>query len=226
MSGLTNLYNIMVKAVIWDNDGVLVDTEELYFKATREVLSEVGIDLTADLFVEISLKQGRSTFDLAVAQGVRSEVIDRLRADRNRLYSTLLRKGVRVLDGVEDTLRRLRGKVLMGVVTSSRREHFEIIHSGTGLLYYFDLVLTREDYGKSKPNPDPFLTAVIRYGLQPEHCIIVEDSKRGLAAAMAAGIRCIVVPNALTQGSNFSGAYRVVKSVSEVTGEVFQLLNR
>ncbi|MGD8763687.1 MAG: HAD-IA family hydrolase, partial [Desulfobacteraceae bacterium] len=127
---------------------------------------------------------------------------------------------------VEDTLRRLRGKVLMGVVTSSRREHFEIIHSGTGLLCYFDLVLTREDYGKSKPNPDPFLTAVIRYGLQPEHCIIVEDSKRGLAAAKAAGIRCIVVPNALTQGSNFSGAYRVVKSVNEVTEEVFQLLSR
>jgi HAD superfamily hydrolase (TIGR01509 family) len=131
-----------------------------------------------------------------------------------------------VLDGVEDALRRLRGKVLMGVVTSSRREHFEIIHSGTGLLYYFDLVLPLEDYGKSKPNPDPFLTAVIRHGLQAEHCIIVEDSKRGLATAMAAGIRCIVVPNALTQGSNFSGAYRVVKSVNKVTEEVFQLLSR
>ena len=84
--------------------------------------------------------------------------------------------------------------------------------------------MTREDYGKSKPNPDPFLTAVIRYGLQPEHCIIVEDSERGLKAAKAAGIKCVVVPNALTRGNDFSGAYRVLESVSEVAGEVLELL--
>jgi len=215
----------MIKAVIWDNDGVLVDTEELYFKATREVLSEIGVDLTTKLFAQISLKQGRSTFDLAAAQGVESVVIARLRADRNRRYSDLLRNGVRVLDGVKDTLRQLQGKVLMGVVTNSRREHFELIHTTTGLLQYFDFVLTREDYGKSKPNPDPFLTAIIRNGLQPEHCIIVEDSERGLAAAKAAGIRCIVVPNRLTRNGNFSGAYRVLSSAKEVVAEVLKLLS-
>ncbi|MEE4264261.1 MAG: HAD family phosphatase [Desulfobacteraceae bacterium] len=216
----------MLKAVLWDNDGVLVDTEELYFEATREVLLEIGVHLTTELFVQISLKQGQSTFDLAAGQGVEPEVIARLRADRNRRYSDLLRNGIRLLDGVEDTLRRLQGKVIMGVVTSSRREHFEIIHSGTGLLHFFDFVLTREDYRKSKPNPDPFLTAVIQNGLQPKHCIVVEDSERGLAAARAAGIRCIVVPNALTRSSKFSGAYRVFESVSDVAGEVFQLLSR
>jgi len=214
----------MVKTVIWDNDGVLVDTEELYFKVTREVLSEIGVDLTPELFDQISLMQGRSTFYLAAAHGLKAEVIARLRSDRNRRYSDLLRNGVRVLDGVEETLRRLHGKVLMGVVTSSRREHFEIIHSGTGLLHFFNFVLTREDYGKPKPNPDPFQAAIIRKGLQPEHCIIVEDSERGLAAAKAAGIRCIVVPNALTLGNDFSGAYRVLESVSEVAGEVLELL--
>jgi HAD superfamily hydrolase (TIGR01509 family) len=197
----------MIKAVLWDNDGVLVDTEELYFKATREVFSEIGVDLTAELFDQISLMQGRSTFYLAAAQGLKAEDIARLRADRNRRYSDLLRKGVRVLDGVEDTLRQLRGRVLMGVVTSSRREHFEIIHVGTGLLHFFDFVLTREDYGKSKPNPDPFLTAIKRNGLKRQHCIIVEDSERGLAAAKAAGIRCIMVPNSLTKDDDFSGAY-------------------
>jgi len=216
----------MIKAVIWDNDGVLVDTEELYFKATREVLSQIGVDLTAELFGRISLMQGRSTFYLAAAQGLKAEVIAQLRTDRNRRYSDLLRNGVCVLDGVEDTLRRLRGKVLMGVVTSSRREHFDIIHSGTGLLHFFDFVLTREDYGESKPNPDPFLTAVLRNGLQPEHCIIVEDSERGLTAAMAAGIRCIVVPNRLTRKGNFSGAYKVLSSLGEVADTVFSLMSR
>jgi len=86
-------------------------------------------------------------------------------------------------------------------------------------------VLTREDYGKSKPNPDPFLTAIIRNGLQPEHCIIVEDSERGFAAAKAAGIRCIMIPNSLTKGGDFSGAYRVLNNAGEVAVEVLKLIS-
>ncbi|MBW1690506.1 MAG: HAD family phosphatase [Deltaproteobacteria bacterium] len=216
---------MVLKALLWDNDGVLVDTEELYFRATRDVLSDVGIDLSRDLFIRISLEQGRSAFDLAAERALSHEAITRLRDDRNKRYSKLLRKGVRVLDGVENTLRQLHGKVVMGVVTSSRKEHFEIIHNATGLLRFFDFVLTREDYRKSKPNPDPFLTATRQNGLSPEHCIIVEDSERGLAAAKAAGIKCIVVPSYLTRDSDFKGAYRVLDSVHQVPYEVLPLLS-
>jgi len=206
----------MVKAILWDNDGVLVDTEKLYFKASQEVLSEVGIDLTTELFIQISMTQGRSVFELASAQGIGPEVIDRLHTDRNRRHSELLRNGVRVIDGVKETLERLRGKVTMGIVTSCRREHFDIIHANTGLLPFFDFILTRQDYVKSKPNPEPFLTAAHQNNLQPGECIIVEDSARSLASANAAGIRCIAVPNQLTRNGDFSKAYRVVKNVREV----------
>jgi HAD superfamily hydrolase (TIGR01509 family) len=217
--------DMVVKALLWDNDGVLVDTEELYFRATRDVLSEVGIDLSRDLFIHISLEQGRSSFDLAAEQGVSQEAINRLRDDRNKRYSELLRNKVHVLDGVEDTLRQLQGKILMGVVTNSRREHFDIMHNVTGLLGYFNFVLTCEDYKKSKPDPEPFLTAIKRTGLKREHCIIVEDSERGLNAAKAAGIRCIVVPHNLTRGSDFSGAYRVLGSIRQIPREVLHLLS-
>jgi HAD superfamily hydrolase (TIGR01509 family) len=214
----------MIRAIIWDNDGVLVDTEELYFEATRAVLLEIGIDLTIELFTQISLRQGRSTFDIAVAHGVRPEIIARLRNERNRQYSELIRNRVSVLPGIEDTLYQLHHKVLMGVVTNSLREHFEIIHSRTRLLHFFDFVFTREDCEKPKPNPDPFLNALFRNGIEPRQCIIVEDSERGLAAAKAAGIKCIIVPNRLTKGSNFSGAYRVVNSAHEVAALVLNLL--
>ena len=216
----------MVKAIFWDNDGVLVDTEKLYFQATREVLSEIGIDLTTELFIEISLRQGRSTFELASTRGVKPEIITQLRAKRETRYSELLRNGVPVLYGVEDALGRLRGKLKMGIVTSSRKAHFDIIHANTGLLPYFDFILTREDYEKSKPNPDPFLTAASQNGLSPEECMIVEDSARGLAAAKAAGIRCIAVPNRLTKSSDFSDAYRVVSSALEVAEIVLDLIER
>ena len=214
----------MIKAVLWDNDGVLVDTEKLYFQASREALSEIGIELTKELFVQISLMRGRSVFELAAAQGIKPEVIDRQHKKRNRRHSELLRNGVRVLDGVEETLNRLKGKLTMGIVTSCLKEHFDIIHAGTGLLPYFDFVLAREDYKKSKPDPEPFLTAAARNGVRSEDCIIVEDSARGLAAANAAGIRCIAVPNPLTKDADFTGAYRVVDNVREAGDIIINLI--
>ena len=75
---------------LWDNDGVLVDTEGLYFRATQTVLKTVGIDLTAERFKEISLRRGESTFALAVEHGVQAAEISRLRAERDQIYADLL----------------------------------------------------------------------------------------------------------------------------------------
>ena len=102
----------MIHAILWDNDGVLVDTEELYFQAGREVMATQGIELTQEDFVEQSLQKGRSVFDLLPNQD--AELIDRLRMQRNARYSALLRERVRVLDGVVETLRHYMGAYLWG----------------------------------------------------------------------------------------------------------------
>jgi len=179
--------------VLWDNDGVLVDTEGLYFRATKMVLATVGIHLTPEQYIQISLRHGQSTFRLAAEQGISAETITCLRKERDRIYSEFLRTEPCLIEGVEDVLRSLHGRVRMGVVTSSRRQHFEIAHTRTGLTKYLDFVLTLEDYRHSKPNPDPYLTAIARYRLQPDQCIVVEDSERGLAAATGAGLECLIV---------------------------------
>jgi beta-phosphoglucomutase-like phosphatase (HAD superfamily) len=83
-------------------------------------------------------------------------------------------------------------------------------------LPYFHFVLTASDYTHSKPHPEPYLLAVERSGFRPEECLVIEDSERGLTAALAAGLRCIVVPNAFTRGSNFAGAYKVLESLTEL----------
>ena len=152
-----------------------------------------------------------------------AELIDQLRLQRNARYSALLRECVRVLDGVVETLRTLRGCVLMGVVTGSRKDHFDIIHTQTNLLQFFDFVVTREDYKEAKPHPDAYLTAMRLHGLEPETCVVVEDSERGCAAAAKAGLRVLVVPNALSQHGDFSPAYKVLGSVREVVDEVERL---
>jgi HAD superfamily hydrolase (TIGR01509 family) len=213
----------MIRAVFWDNDGVLVDTEKLYFQATRELLGRTGVTLTEALFRQISLAEGRSVFALAAEQGVPQEVIERLHEERNRRYMELLQGGVRIMAGVEETLGELRGKVALGIVTSSRREHFDTMHKDTGLLAHFDFILTREDFVLSKPDPEPYRTAMQRYGFCPEECLVIEDSPRGLAAAVAAGIPCLVVPNDLTRGSAFIGALRVLESCREIPAEIRRL---
>jgi len=210
----------MIRAIFWDNDGVLVDTEKLYFQATRELLQRAGVTLTEALFRRISLQEGRSAFDLALEKGVSQQQIDRLHEERNRRYTELVEEGVRILDGVEETLAKLSGRVLQAIVTSSRRAHFDAIHAGTGLRSHFDFILTREDYLLSKPDPEPYRLAVTRSGFRPEECLVVEDSERGLRAAFAAGIRCIVVPNDLTRGGEFAGAWRVLQSCREIPGEI------
>ena len=204
------------KAILWDNDGVLVDTEHLYFQATQHVLASAGVDLTEQQYIAHFLVKGRGAWHLLEERGVGADEIARLRDERNDLYGRLLRQGPRAIPGVAETLRQLRGRYVMGVVTSSRKDHFDLIHEHTGLLPYFDFVLTASDYPRVKPYPDPYLAAVDRSGVGAEACVAIEDSERGLEAATLAGVRCIVVPTALTQGGRFEGAHRVLAHVSEI----------
>jgi HAD superfamily hydrolase (TIGR01509 family) len=206
----------MIKAILWDNDGVLVDTEHLYFEATQTVLSTVGIPLSHEQYIELFLTQGRGAWHLAEEQGISAIEIDRLRDERNTLYARRLTEAPRIISGFATVLQQLSGHYVMGVVTSSRRDHFDLIHESTGLLKYFAFVLTPDDYVRSKPDPAPYLRAIEKSGAGSEACVAIEDSERGLESATRAGIRCIVVPSLLTRHRKFDGAYRVLQSVREL----------
>jgi HAD superfamily hydrolase (TIGR01509 family) len=123
-------------------------------------------------------------------------------------------RGVRVNPGVRECLEALRDQMRMGIVTGSRRDHFEAMHRTSGLMPYFEFALTHDEYERSKPHPEPYLTAVERYGLDPRSCVVVEDSERGVRSAAAAGLRCIAIPNALTRNGDFSVATLVLDDVS------------
>ena len=104
----------------------------------------------------------------------------------------------------------------MGIVTSSKKNHFEIIHKNSGLLKYFDFILTADNYVNSKPAPDPYLKALELSGVKKEECMVIEDSERGLKSALAAGLKCFVIPTNLTKLSDFSGAEKILTKINEV----------
>lgn len=211
----------MIKAIFWDNDGILADTEPLYFRATSEVLAEFGVELTQQQFIDISLRDGNSLFSL-VADQLTPTQMDAARNARNQRYAELLQTDPRILPGVEETLANLHGKIRMAIVTSSRPEHFALIHHRSGLLKYFEFVLARDDYTHSKPHPEPYLTALQKSGLQPEECLVIEDSERGLLAARRAGLRCFVIPGRLTRVGDFSAAQRVLADIREVPAALLE----
>lgn len=214
----------MLKAILWDNDGVLVDTEALFLRANQEVLAQAGVRLSRDDFVRHSLVEGRSVLELARARGLGDAEIEDLRARRNARHAELLRADAAPIEGVEGILRAFHGRVAQALVTSSRRDHLEIAHARTGFLRFFDLVLTGGDYRRHKPHPEPYLLALERLVLRPEECVVVEDSERGLRAARAAGLRCVVVPHALTGAGDFREAHLLCGGVAELRDALQELV--
>src|SRR5262245_8076403 len=169
-----------MNAIFWDNDGVLVNTEHLYYRATREVLATVGIELTEAMYVELFLVQAKGAWHLATERGMSPEAVQELREARSMRYAALLASEPILLPGIRELIESLCGTCTMGIVTSSRPDHFAIIHERTGLLPYFDFVLTSADYAHTKPHPEPYLRAIERSGCAPENCLVIEDSERGL----------------------------------------------
>jgi HAD superfamily hydrolase (TIGR01509 family) len=204
------------KYILWDHDGVLVDTEKWYFEATRKALSGLGIDVPADLYLDF-MKDGKSLWTLASAKGIPAEVIRTQKATRNTYYREyLLNKNIEI-PGVMETLEALSRKFSMAVVTTSKREDFELIHRGRYILKHMDFVLTVEDYSRAKPDPEPYLTALRRFSALPREAIAVEDSARGLKSAVSAGIDCIIVENEFTRTQDFSPAMAKVGSIRDLT---------
>ncbi|MGK5078845.1 HAD family hydrolase [Janthinobacterium sp. HLX7-2] len=209
-----------IQGVLWDNDGVLVNTEQLFYESNRDLLLPYGIDLTSKQFFDWFLDNNYGAWHLLLGQGHDIELVDRLRGERTRLFSERLRQaGQLAMPGIKQVLAALRPHVAMGVVTSAYEQHFRISHAATGMLGHFDFVLTREMYLESKPAPDGYQLGLQRLGLAAAHCVAVEDSPRGLRAANAAGLECIILRNHMNRGHAFDDAFCVVESIAEL-GEV------
>jgi HAD superfamily hydrolase (TIGR01509 family) len=203
-----------LNAIFWDNDGVLVDTETLYLKATKQALKAIAVDLTDQLFIEHFLEKHTGLDSLL--SGFEPEVISYIRIQRNQIYSSLLGNEEVLIPGVKDVLYTLAAKYKMGIVTSCKPDHFQLMHSHTGILNNFDFILTAKDYQNEKPHPAPYLKALEISGFSPENCLVIEDSLRGLKSAKAAGIKCCLVKSLFSNLKPFGGYDYCLNSLLEL----------
>ncbi len=209
------------KAIFFDMDGLLVNTEPISFESTNEVLKTVGVEMTMTWYIEESLAKGTSSLDHARKIGLSDEAIEELRKKRGERYAQLLREKVTPIDGVVDVLSALYGSYVLAVVTSSHRANFDIIMKKTGLDRFFDIAVTADDVTNLKPHPDPYLKAVALSQMEKADCVALEDTRRGVIAAKAAGISCFAIPDELTKGHDFSIADKVLGSIRELPDLLF-----
>ena len=204
--------------VIFDLDGVLIDSEGLYYRAYSEVLKPYSVTVSREEYEEHWIAQGTGP-EYIVAKHNLPITPDELRQLRSPIYLHLLETEVTLMPHVEEALARLAPQFALTVATNTNREHLDVVLHRMGINHFFPVTVARQDYRGAKPQPDAFLTAAEKLGLPPESCVVIEDTYKGVMAAVNAGIRCIAVPNEYTLHNDFSQASLVLSSLKELTPE-------
>ena len=209
----------MKRYILFDHDGVLVDTEFWYYRAGERALADIGFTLDRYQYLR-DMTQGMATWAQARAAGVDEQTISRQREVRNVYYQEYLRTEDIEIEGVLQTLEELADTYKMAIVTTSKRADFALIHEDRSILDYMEFYLDREDYERAKPHPEPYLRGLERFGASAAETVVIEDSTRGLESAIAAGIDCIVVANDFTASHDLSKATAKVATFRELPSTI------
>lgn len=206
-----------IKAVIFDLDGLMIESESIAYQIWCEVLSQYGKNFTEDIYHHLIGREPLESVDYLI------QVLDLPLAPQELLEiywserTERMRREVSPMPGLIDLMQFLtdRGLVL-GVASNSPSRYVLEVLEAIGLSQFFGCVRSREDVVQGKPAADVYLAAAACLEVDHKHCLALEDSPIGLQAALNAGMRCIVVPNEDLEGEDFSGAEGRYNSLSEV----------
>ena len=216
----------MLDTLVFDFDGVIIDTEVPTFTAWQEVFKSFGQSVDRALWSEI-IGGGQKLFDtMAYLESIVGPLPDReaVRRRKNERADKMIAESP-VLPGVLDHLADARRLGLrLAVASSSSRDWVEGHLAERGLLEYFAAIVTRDDVSRVKPDPALYATAVARVGSQPASAFAIEDSFNGVTSAKRAGLLCVAVPNEMTLDMDFEQADVRLGSLAEVPLEA--LLDR
>ena len=212
----------MIDAVIFDLDGVLIDSEEVWDEARREFVADQGgrwhDDAQRDMMGMSSPEwsgyvREKLGVDLS-PERISEEVVARL--------SDLYRARLPLLPGAREAVERLAREWPLGLASSSNRELIDLVLDVAGLGRFFRVTVSSEEVSRGKPAPDVYLEAAGQLDVPPDRCAAIEDSQNGIRAASSAGMRVIAIPNpAFPPGEEaLAAADRILESLDALTVEV------
>jgi beta-phosphoglucomutase len=217
----------MLRAVIFDFNGIIVDDEPIHFELFRRVLDEEGITLTEEDYYKRFLGfDDRGAFTHAFEEHSRqlnelalAHLIERKAA----YYEEAIRKKMKVFPGVATLVSNLSNQLPLAIASGALRNEIETILTALNLRPHFRVIVSAEDVTRGKPEPEIFLKALAQLNAAPHsgrrievpECLVIEDSKEGIRGARRAGMKCLAVTNS-HPATELHEADAVVKSLAEV----------
>ncbi|MEU8238643.1 HAD family phosphatase [Actinoplanes missouriensis] len=215
-----------VKAVVFDLDGVIIDTEEVWEEVRRGYVAEFGREFLPDSQDRMmGMSTGEWSAHLADEVGV-PRTAEQVAADVLGRMAERYREALPLIPGAVEVVRALQQGYRLALASSSARILIDQVLQTAGLTGAFEVTLSTEEVPRGKPAPDVYLTAVAKMGLTPADCAAIEDSSNGLRSAAAAGLTVIAVPHGVypPAADALAGASRVVAAITEVTPEMIATL--
>jgi len=206
------------KVIVFDMDGVLIDSEPAYMEMNKKLFGELGIKMNEANYHELV---GMSSFNMWTMLkedfNLSREVNELVKLEKNRMYEILNSDIIAgPIKGITDLLESLKGKNFnISVASSSPKDNINLVVSKLKLDKYFDYIVSGEDVEKGKPAPDIFLNAAKQFNAAPEKCFVIEDSVNGMKAALNAGMKCIGFKNNDTNFQNLSKADLLIQNFSK-----------
>jgi HAD superfamily hydrolase (TIGR01509 family) len=211
----------VIEAVVFDLDGVLVDSEHVWDEARRELAAERGgrwherasRDMMGMSSVEWSRYMGDEIGLRDPPEEISAEVVRRL--------EEIYRRQLPLIEGSVEAVERLAARWPLALASSSNRELIDLVLELSGLAPYFRVSVSSEEVARGKPAPDVYLEAARRLEVAPQRCAAVEDSENGIRSAKAAGMRVLAIPNPdfPPEADALSLADEVLESIAELTPE-------
>ena len=205
------------RSVVFDLDGLLIDTEPIFAEAARRLVVRRGKTFDPEVLNHMMGTPARQAVPVLRDRHGLTETVEELIAEGRDLFLEVVGEApIRLLPGAIKLLERLEEKrVPLALATSSTARYVQRIAAPLGLLPRFAFVLTADDVQQGKPFPEMYEKAAARFGHGPAEMVVFEDSPNGLRAAKAAGARCIVVPHPLVPVDRLAGADVVLTSLED-----------
>jgi HAD superfamily hydrolase (TIGR01509 family) len=215
-----------IKAVVFDFDGLMFNTEEIFNLSGKELLRRRGKEMTPAILSMMMGRRSDEAFPMMIEALGLTEDPSVLRAEERAIFHDMLWKHVAPMPGLLELLAHIDSRGLpKGVATSSRRPYIESLLGHFKLIDRFPVTLTAEDVTQGKPHPEIYLTAASRIGVEPGEMLVLEDSEMGTRAAAAAGAVAVSVPHEHSRNHDFGTAYLVADGLHDprilqlITGE-------
>jgi HAD superfamily hydrolase (TIGR01509 family) len=211
-----------VKAVIFDFDGIVLDSETPEFESHRRIYERCGVTLTVDEWCGVigtwSEGHDEQWFRRLCAQSSGAPGREAYFAERRQIFEAIVPAAP--MRGVRELLLQLRGAGVAAAIASSAPARWVVgAVDRLGIRPLFDAVVTGDEVARRKPAPDVYLEAARRLGVDPARSVAIEDSEPGIAAACAAGMKVIAIPHWLTERHDLSAAHLTVAHAGELTVE-------